>query len=136
MEILWKKTRYEKAVKLCARAERGGDILARRTASGDAHQTPKTLSRGRERPACPIALPLLRRYNKVQKARYLHDACYAANENLSAVELSAVLMGTWAALVAGFGDLDLWRSTAQGARISAPARCHGRSRDRQCGRLE
>ena len=32
----------------------------------------------------------------VKFARYLHDACYAANENLSAVESSAVLNCSWA----------------------------------------
>ena len=67
------------------------------SASGEAHQTPKTPRRSNSPSEPPEAtsMPFLTFKDTVKFARYLHDACYAANENLSAVESSAVLMGSF-----------------------------------------
>lgn len=108
------------AFKRANRHPRLGAVCLWRSSSNSQNATQIKLPLGASR-GDQHALPHLQRYSKVQIARYLHDACYAANENLSAVESSAVLNCSWAlgklwspALVTW--TCALWSSTAQGAR--------------------
>ncbi len=83
------------AYKRANRHPRLGAVCLWRSSSNSPNATQIKLPLGASR-GDQHALPHLQRYSKVQIARYLHDACYAANENLSAVESSAVLNCSWA----------------------------------------